>query len=413
MKKLGNESGQTMVLVALGMAVTLGFVALATDIGVMLHEKNLLQSAADSAAIAGAMTLHYGMAPAATAARNDAALNGFTDGSNGVTVTVSDPPTASEVANPAFASGSFIKVSISKNTSDVFMKLFNRNSMVVSASAIATNAGRSNTCIYVLDPTDPYAMQLQGSFQVSAPSCNIRVNSTSGDALHFNGTSGTLVAKGVYVVGGDSGQTGDSTPVPILGVKPADDPLLWLPPPTCNSWTTPTNGILTGSSVGPGCYNGNVTVSNATLSAGTYVFNGNVSLAGTVSGSGVTLFLSNGDLSATTNSSLQLSAPATGIYSGILIFDDSPLASPLHLINLEPGNATGTLVGIIYAPFAELYVHDSGGDTGGGTSINQLQFDVDFVVYTFMDQTGVLNITSYTQTDSTGNSPLTSVTLVQ
>src|SRR6185437_14428351 len=182
-------SGQTLVFVALAMSVLLGFAAFATDIGVMLHEQNRLQSAADSAAIAGAMTLHYGLTPAATAARNDAALNGFTDGTDGVTVTVSDPPSASEVANPAFASAGFVKVTISRDTPGFFMKLFNRSSMTVSAGAVATNEAQSNTRIYVLDPRDPYAMQLQGSFQVSAPSCNIRVNSNSGDALHFNGSN--------------------------------------------------------------------------------------------------------------------------------------------------------------------------------------------------------------------------------
>src|SRR6185503_1662778 len=135
------------------------------------------------------------------AALHDAALNGFTDGVNGVNVTVSDPPSASEVENPAFAGSSFVKGTISEETPSFFMKVFNRNSMTVSASAVATNAARSTTCFYVLDPSDPYSMQLQGSFYVKAPSCSFQINSASGDALHFNGTNGHLTAQDVYVVG--------------------------------------------------------------------------------------------------------------------------------------------------------------------------------------------------------------------
>ncbi len=424
MRKLGNESGQTLVFVALGISLMLGFAALATDIGIMLREQNLAQHAADSAAIAGATRLHYASSVVTAAALYDASLNGFTNGTNGVTVTVIDSPSASDSGNAAFTGPNFVKVTISEDTPGFFMRAFNRTSMAVSASAVATNSARSTVCFYILDPVDPYSMQLQGSFYVNAPSCSFQINSSSGDALHFNGTNGHLTAQAVDVVGGASGQTGDSTPTPTLGVTPLDDPLAWEAPPsgyTC-SGTAGTTYTIAGASatnqltIGPTdggtvCYNGNVTLSNVILNPGTYVFpNGNVSLGGKVDGNGVTLFLGQGDLSATTNSVLNLTAPGSGDYSGLLIFNDSPLASPLHLVNLEPGNATGYLEGIIYAPFSQLYIHDSGGDTSGG---NTLTFNVDFVVYQFSDQTGVLTITPYNPTVASFSFPLTSVTLVE
>src|SRR6185437_14607359 len=166
MRKLGNESGQTLVFVAVGISVLLGFAAFATDIGIMLREQNLAQHAADSAAIAGATRLHYPSSVVTTAALNDAAQNGFTNGVNGVTVTVIDSPSASDTGNAAFTGPNFVKVTISKDTPGFFMKVFNRTSMMVSASAVATNAARSTTCFYVLDPSDPYSMQLYGSFYV-------------------------------------------------------------------------------------------------------------------------------------------------------------------------------------------------------------------------------------------------------
>lgn len=54
-KFLGNESGQSMILVALMLTVILGFGALAIDVGYMTIQKSSLQNAADSAALAGAM----------------------------------------------------------------------------------------------------------------------------------------------------------------------------------------------------------------------------------------------------------------------------------------------------------------------------------------------------------------------
>ncbi len=113
MKRLGDENGQSLILVALGMSVMLGFVGFATDVGVMLHNKRLVQTAADSAAIAGAQNLHYGLAAIKAAAINDATLNGFKNGSNGVTVTVTNPPSASSVQNAAFATNDFVQVTVS------------------------------------------------------------------------------------------------------------------------------------------------------------------------------------------------------------------------------------------------------------------------------------------------------------
>jgi Flp pilus assembly protein TadG len=56
-KYINNESGQSMVLVALLLTVLLGFGALAVDIGYMTYQRSSLQNAADSAALAGAMLL--------------------------------------------------------------------------------------------------------------------------------------------------------------------------------------------------------------------------------------------------------------------------------------------------------------------------------------------------------------------
>ncbi|HEY4781918.1 MAG TPA: pilus assembly protein TadG-related protein, partial [Chthoniobacterales bacterium] len=59
MKRLKDESGQALIVTALCMTCLFGFAALATDVGLMLREKRLLQIAADSAAIAGALELTY------------------------------------------------------------------------------------------------------------------------------------------------------------------------------------------------------------------------------------------------------------------------------------------------------------------------------------------------------------------
>ncbi len=58
--RLGRERGATLVLVAVGMVMLLGFAALAIDIGYSLVVRNELQNAADAAALGGAIDLFPG-----------------------------------------------------------------------------------------------------------------------------------------------------------------------------------------------------------------------------------------------------------------------------------------------------------------------------------------------------------------
>ena len=92
MKILGGESGQATIFAVLSMTVLLGFVGFAADVGVLLHTKRNVQTAADSAAIAGAAELGYTDLTYGAAGQAAATQNGFTNGVNGAVVTINNPP---------------------------------------------------------------------------------------------------------------------------------------------------------------------------------------------------------------------------------------------------------------------------------------------------------------------------------
>src|SRR5260370_38482211 len=86
-----RESGQIAGIAAISLVALVAMAGLSVDVGYARFEKRRMQTAADSAAIAAAYALNTG-GNYTTAARNDSGLNGFTNGTNGVTVTVSNPP---------------------------------------------------------------------------------------------------------------------------------------------------------------------------------------------------------------------------------------------------------------------------------------------------------------------------------
>jgi hypothetical protein len=406
-------------MVALSMTILLGFVGFATDIGVMLRQRRIAQSAADSAALAGAARVKYGAAAVKTAALADASLNGFTSGSNGVVVTVNNPP-QNEVENPGFATTTYVEVIISQSAPTYFLKAFGTNAFSISARAVAGNAAPLDDCVYVLNQTSADAMNLQGSFDVSTPGCGVIVDSNSPNALYLGGKSGTLTAGSVAVVGGATGQLSDSVPAPVQGAYNVEDPLAGTPEPEYNdsnvpcSATAPPAGTSTAQAQinangGTLCYksSGNITLSNVTLAPGVYVFDnpgGNLQFSGNVTGTNVTLYLLGG-LTTPTGTTLNLSNLGTGnAYPGIVLFADRSDSSQL---NFSLGNATGSITGIIYAPDSELYLQDSGSGTNG------LSLTTDLIVNTIYDKTATLVIKSFTQTSGVNLSPLTHPVLVE
>lgn len=431
MKRLGGENGQTLIMVAVSLSVILGFVAFATDIGVVLHQKRLAQTAADSAAIAAGKYLNAGSASAITAGQNDAAANGFTNGSGGVTVTITPSPTSG-----AFTGSQYVQATVSQSVPTIFTAIFNVSAFTVSATAIA-GLFPSNGCVYVLAPSGANSMDLEGSFDVSTPGCGVLVDSIDPNALYFGGNNGTLKAAYVNVVGGTNGHTGDSTPAPVLGVSPLSDPLANLDLPqyepaltaSCSTSAPPAGTSSALVTLGQGCWqsSGDIVLNNVYLTGGVYVFDNpghNVVIQGTVTDTmtttsgGTTVTTTNpvtlymlGGLSQTTNATVTLTAPSddpsSDPYSGIVMYEMPNSGSPNQIVEFEKGTGSGTITGIIYAPAGQFFMNDSG--SSGVTS--NFSFNTDLVVNTFYDKTGVLNIVSFGPSHQ--YSPLTRVTLVE
>src|SRR2546423_8060363 len=96
-----GEKGAIMFLGAITMVVLMAFMGLALDASYIYFHKRKMQTAADAGAYAGALEKLRGTTEAATAAKTDTALNGFTDGSDNVAVAVNTPPLSGSKAGDA------------------------------------------------------------------------------------------------------------------------------------------------------------------------------------------------------------------------------------------------------------------------------------------------------------------------
>lgn len=219
------------MLAALALVALIGIAGLAVDIGYFYSARRQMQTAADAAAIAG-INAELGSQSSnyQQAALDVATINGFTDGANGVTVTVAPP------ANPPNpSSNTYVEVDIARSTATDFLAVLGYKTINVKVSAIA---GTTNgpACLYVLDPSVSGGMSLTGNINVNA-NCAVFVDSTSSSGLQISG-NGSFNATSIGVAGNYS-LNGNATisPKPHINIAAVGDPLASLAPPNVPACT--------------------------------------------------------------------------------------------------------------------------------------------------------------------------------
>ncbi len=369
----GSAGGQVMVLICVSLIALMGMIAIVADFSFMQHQKNMMQTAADSAAMAGSEELSYGDQVAAGKA--DAATNGYTDGVNNVTVAINNPP----LTGPNAGNAAYVEATVSKPEPTYFLRVLGVSTMTVSTRAVAYE-GNGPSCIYVLNPSASGAFSANGNVTVTS-GCGLLVDSSSSSGLSVVGNV-SITAPTIGVVGGYSaGGSSSLTPTPKTGVIAATDPLASVAAPTVGSCAH-TNYSLNGNSgsassplqLYAGTYCGGITVhGNAWLNfnAGTYVLAGGgmaISANTTMTGTGVTFYNTSGTggygaISMNGNTQANLSAPTSGPLAGILFFQDRSIPSTGAGSTIT-GNSSSTFDGAVYFPTTTLSFNGNSSTNG-------------------------------------------------
>jgi Flp pilus assembly protein TadG len=411
MRIIRDQRGQTTILIALCLLCLCGMTGFAVDAGMMFRAKRNLQIAADAAAISGAAELNYG--DAAAAAQAAAVQNGETTGVNGATVTVNTPP----VYGPFATKSGYVEVIVSQVEPTYFMKALHLNSLTVSARAVSTVATTAN-CLVTLGSTAP-GLSVTNGAALSISSCGIIDDATGSGALTASGGA-SITTTSVGVVGTTSISNGATvTPTPVTGITTVADPLSYFatPPPssdyTSGCKTDPK--VSTTQTIGPStagsyvCYDG-LTISNSptvTLNPGLYIINGvggsgknqfSVSGGAIVNGtSGVTFYFVNGAYFNISNgASLNLTAPTSGPYRGMLFYQDPGDTAADSFV----GGSVAVMNGIFYLPKAALTLSNGNSST----------FSTDLVVGS-LTMTGSATLKPYAPLNAA--SPLSGTRLVE
>jgi hypothetical protein len=342
------------------------FCGLALDVGVLQLRKLQLQHAADAAALGAMVEKSRGGSSWVAAGKADAALNGFTDGVGGITITIQNPPTSGPYSGDTAA----IQATVRQQFHTAFLVFLGVNYASPTAMAVAKGSP-SPGCVYIMNTsTTSYPLALGSNSNITSD-CEVYVDSTSKSIQVATGNTLSVTSSNAIKVQGGSGGAllqGSVSPSPTFGSTNENDPLSSVASPAFSSctyfnkvvgswllgWLLPTYATLN-----PGTYCGGLTTyySHITLNPGIYIFTGSSSLSNsTFTGTGVTFFLTQGGGSGygnfiVDNVTATLSAPTTtsanGV-AGIVIFADRNwVAHGTQPIQIT--NSTITTDGIWYA----------------------------------------------------------------
>jgi hypothetical protein len=313
------------------MTVLLGIAALSLDASFMYDKRNRLQAAADAAAKSAAIELVRNSAVTLTSLRafaNQQVLrHGFSPGGT-TSVVVNNPPSSGTYAGDSH----YVEVIVSEPTSTFFAKMLGFTSMTPGAKAVA-GIGNPTNCLTI---NGNLAI---GNTTLTLSGCGVGIGGDlSGTNPNATITGSPLPSVGV--TGTCSGTCG-SMGVLTTGAPAPTDPLSGL--------VAPTNpgGCVAGAAatLAPGCYT-SIASSVTNLTAGIYYVTGLVDI-GNLTGTNVMIYLTGaGHIQSGNNNELHLTAPTSGTYAGIAIFQD-----PADTNNFDSGNAfTFDVNGAIYMP---------------------------------------------------------------
>ena len=368
---LEEESGQAAVFLAVGMASLLAFVGLAIDVGQLRYARLQLEAATDAAALAAALEISYCggssgcsvMQTAATQALAENGLPGSTvllqcapNSGADLTLAINSGPCAmgSTTNDPNFGNMNYVEAVVTKVQPTYFIRVIGIPSIKIAARAEAV-MGNSPFC---LDTLGTSGTTFQSNGGILTASCGILVNSSGASAFASNG--GSITASTISVHGGTRINSTSMSPQPITNAPALPDPLSWVPtPPPGGCAYTSTYVINSGSAtLYPGTYCGGILINggSAYFSPGVYTLKGSGLQVngGSITGDGgVTFYLAGGSAMFAGSSSIDLVAPTTGTYAGILFFQD-PSDTSTATINGGPGTV---FQGALYFPGAAMQLN--------------------------------------------------------
>lgn len=372
-----DAQGSIVVLFALLMVLIIGFIGLGVEVNAWYRQKSDLQKAADSAAIAAANALNSSacgqtisnsqQACLQTVIKASISANGFGPRAGGQTLYG-----GVGIQNPYLGRNDQVQVCVSLTESRLFSAISEGNGTITINTCAAAQLGSSNPYALALYSRSSSPLDSPNGFAFAINGTTVNLNdaasweASEGSAAYF--MAGTLKSAANFGAGSVSGccvtpslQSTHAVTDPYASIVPPPKPAP--APGVANGVTVPSTPNANGTYAGQGSFSlPGYFYGQGYVPPGYYMLlypTGPITMRGTyfidvintyqpISGTNVTLFLPPSALQLQFGGTLNLSAPTSGPYQGLLAYAEPGGQVPLafYVGYFTPGwSLTGTVYG--------------------------------------------------------------------
>ena len=371
MVHLPKEHGQALIIIVLAIVGLAGMAGLVIDGGNAFLDRRNAQNAADSAALAAAVTRVRGTSGQSMsgAALSAAAQNGYDNNGVSNTVEVHHPP----ADGPYKGNAEYVQVVITSNVKTYLARVIGRQQLTNRVEATARTKTPevreilNGQAVISLAPTSDCnnhkAFWLHGEATLEITGGGVFVNSGNNQCAFIQQGSGSIRIQDnnrINVVGTAMIQKPQLlTPGITVGVSSTNyPPPFFMPKFGCGDeavvsedGTSMTSGRWDDIFPPPGVIH---------LEPGTYCLSEGMDITGDLDGSNVVFKIEEGDVHFSGSANISLTAPAKGDQKGLLLY--VPMNNPNKVV-LNAGEESN-IRGTILAPASE--VHINGNDSKAG-----------------------------------------------
>lgn len=381
---LRDRTGGVAAVFAIVSPVLIGAMGLGAEVGYWYLSERKLQNAADVAAHAAALRRNKGdnqaqLEPLAEYVVGQADVN-----MTQTAVAVNIPPTAGAYVED----GNAVEVQLNQTVPRLFSAIYDNTPLQLSARAVATADAGGRGCVLALSETQAGAITITGSNSINLMQCDF-ISNGAGASFEMQGNGSVANANCVQAAGTATTTANLTTTCATLrenaGITPdpfaaKTEPVLTgacqdgdIGKPNQSNSITPSEAHTSGLSSIRFC-NGLSLKGTVSLNPGLYMIEGGdfqINSNATINGTGVVFYMAS-DVEITFNgtAAINLTAPTSGTYNGMLFFGSRSATSISHRIN---GNSSTALNGAIYTPVS--HIDWLGNNSTGFTSCTQVVTD--------------------------------------
>lgn len=385
MHKYSKERGQALIIIVLAMVGLAGMAGLVVDGGNLFLDRRNAQNAADSAALAAALTRIRGGAGQnlSTSALSSAAQNGYDNNGTSNIVEVHHPP----IDGPNAGDIEYVQVVITSHVKTYLAGILGFDRLTNRVEAVArTKTPEVREILFgqavislapISDCNNKKSFWVHGEATLDITGGGVFVNSNNNQCAFIQQGSGSIRIRDqhtINVVGAAQIQKPQLlTPGITVGAVPVSyPPPFFMPRVGCGDKMAEVSED--GTSMSPGNWDEAFPPEGVNhLESGVYCLNDGMHITGDIDGSNVLFKVEDGEVRFSGGANIRLNAPNTGDFAGLLIY--LPMDNPSKVV--LNGGAESIIKGTILAPSSAIHINGNDSSTGFHSQIIGYTIDVD------------------------------------